>query len=194
MNHVLKKTMGLSYRRVRKVPVQANSERCLVLRQQYALVMLSILDSKKRVINVDESWLNETSFLRRSWCRPGTTGTIASRPIQPRLSLITALDTDGLVYFSLSHSTTDQDTFMLFMRYLVAMLDLETPGWQEDSLILLDNAAYHCSSQAREYLRKMQVPIMFSGPYSYSAAPIETLFALIKFGELNKDYQSTGKK
>ena len=32
VNQVLKKTMGLSYRRVRKVPVQANSERCLVLR------------------------------------------------------------------------------------------------------------------------------------------------------------------
>ena len=35
---------------------------------------------------------------------------------------------------------------------------------------------------------------MFSGPYSYSAAPIETLFSLIKLGELNKDYGSTGKK
>ena len=108
--------------------------------------------------------------------------------------MITALDTDGRVYFSLSHATTDQDTYMLFLRHLIVKLDLESPGWQESSLLLMDNAAYHCSAQAREYLRKMQVPIMYSGPYSYSAAPIETLFALLKLGELNKDHVSTGKR
>ena len=100
-----------------------------MLRQQYALVMLSYLDSRKRVINVDETWLNETGFIRRAWCRPRTQGTVATRPMQPRLSMITALDTDGRVFFSLSHATTDQDTFMLFMRHLVAHLDRETPGW-----------------------------------------------------------------
>ena len=83
---------------------------------------------------------------------------------------------------------------MLFLRHLILKLDLETPGWQEDSVILMDNAAYHVSEQAREYLRKMQVPVMFSGPYSYSAAPIETLFSLLKLGELNKEHKSTGKK
>ena len=40
----------------------------------------------------------------------------------------------------------------------------------------------------------MQVPAMFSGPYSFSAAPIETLFSLLKLGELNKAHVSTGKK
>ena len=83
---------------------------------------------------------------------------------------------------------------MLFLRHLILKLDLETPGWQEDSVILMDNAAYHVSEQAREYLRKMQVPVMFSGPYSYSAAPIETLFSLLKLGEINKEHKSTGKK
>ena len=69
--------------------------------------------------------------------------------------MIAALDTDGRVYFSLSHATTDQDTFMLFLRHLVAQLDRETPGWQEDSVILLDNAAYHVGEEMRIYLRKM---------------------------------------
>ena len=43
--------------------------------------------------------------------------------------MVTALDTDGRVYFTLSHANTDQDTFMLFMRYLVQHLNRETPGW-----------------------------------------------------------------
>ncbi len=39
----MKKELGLGYRRVQKVPIQGNSERCLVLRQQYALKMLPLL-------------------------------------------------------------------------------------------------------------------------------------------------------
>ena len=194
VRQVFKKSMGLSFRRVRKVPVQANLDRCLVLRQQYGLAMLSLLGSGKRVINVDETWLAESNYIRKAWCRPGTPGTVATSSIQPRLSMVTALDTEGRVYFALSHANTDQDTYMLFLRHLIAQLDLETPGWQEDSVLLADNAPYHVSAQAREYLRKLQVPCMFSGPYSFSAAPIETLFSLLKLGELNKAHASTGKK
>ena len=69
--------------------------------------------------------------------------------------MIMALDSDGRVFYALSHANTDQDTYMLFLRHLIAKLDLETPGWQESSVILADNAPYHVSVQAREYLRKM---------------------------------------
>jgi len=191
---VMKDELGLGYRMAKKVPVQANEMRCLVLRQQYAMAMLSMLDAKTRVLNIDETWLNETNFVRKAWFKAGTPGTMSTKPITPRLSMITALDTDGRVYFSLSHATTDQDTYMLFLRHLIVKLDLESPGWQENSLFLMDNAPYHVSEQARGHLRKMQVPVMFSGPYSYSAAPIETLFSLLKLGELNKTHVSTGKK
>ena len=108
--------------------------------------------------------------------------------------MIAALDTEGRVYFTLSHANTDQDTFMLFMKHLVSKLDRETPGWQEDSIILLDNAPYHVSKLAREYFRKIQIPIMFTAPYSYSSSPIETLFSMLKYGELNEDNESTGKR
>ena len=66
----LKTELGLGYRRAKKVPVQCNSERCLVLRQQYALKMLKLLGGEDRCINIDESWLNETNFTRKMWC-PG---------------------------------------------------------------------------------------------------------------------------
>ncbi len=32
---------------------------------------------------------------------------------------------------------------MVFMRHLVKQLDVETPGWEDDSIILIDNAPYH---------------------------------------------------
>ena len=63
------------------MPIQANMDRCLVLRQQYALAMLSVLDSGKRVINVDETWLSESNYIRKAWCRPGTPGTVTTSSI-----------------------------------------------------------------------------------------------------------------
>ena len=72
----MKKELCLGYRRVQKVPIQGNSERCLVLRQQYALTILPLLQSGRRIINVDESWINETNFTRKMWCPSDAAGTI----------------------------------------------------------------------------------------------------------------------
>ena len=92
---VLRTDFGLGYRMAKKVPIQSNSDRCLVLRQQFALKMLELLLQQKHVINVDESWLNESSFLRKIWCPSEASATVTSREIKPRLSLIAALDIDG---------------------------------------------------------------------------------------------------
>jgi len=55
---VMKDELGLGYRMAKKVPVQANEMRCLVLRQQYAMAMLSLLQNGTRILNIDETWLN----------------------------------------------------------------------------------------------------------------------------------------
>ena len=86
VRQVMRKDMHLGYRLAKTVPIQSNTERCLVLRQQFALRMLPLLEAgcfasvqsiadrtvpfsasapTRRVINVDESWLNGTRFLRR---------------------------------------------------------------------------------------------------------------------------------
>ena len=42
-----------------------NSAKAMVQRQQYAFVLMKLLEEGKWVINVHETWLNESSFLRR---------------------------------------------------------------------------------------------------------------------------------
>ena len=74
------------------------------------------------------------------------------------------------------------------------MLDLETPGWQEDTLFLLDNAPYHQSEETRAAMKALGVRTTYSAPYSYDAAPIETMFSRLKLGELNPDKLTTGKR
>ena len=74
------------------------------------------------------------------------------------------------------------------------MLSLETPDWKENSIVLLDGAKYHTSEYSRETLQKLQIPTMFSAPYSYSSAPIEHLFGNFKIGEFQPYSEPRGKK
>lgn len=108
--------------------------------------------------------------------------------------MIAALDTDGRVWFSLAHATTDSDVIMLFWRRLTYQLDIEGPGWREDTVFLWDNATYHTSAETQGVLRQLGLRVIFSGPYSYDAAPIETLFSQLKLRELNPERLPTGKK
>ena len=63
----MKTELDMSYKTTKKLPPRANDERCLVLRQQYAMKMLELLSSRIHVINLNETWLNESSFNRRAW-------------------------------------------------------------------------------------------------------------------------------
>ena len=61
-------------------------------------------------------------------------------------------------------------------------------------MILLDNAAWHTGKLMKKRLAKLGVPVIYSGPYSYSAAAVESVFAALKLGDLNPDRLPTGKK
>ena len=116
---VLRKDLGMGYRMAKKVPIQCNLERTLVLRQQYSIKMLPMLEHRKRVINVDESWLNQTRFLRRTWVPSQSASTFRDKQVHPRISLILALDTNGKMYFALTQANTDADIMTLFLRNLM---------------------------------------------------------------------------
>ena len=61
-------------------------------------------------------------------------------------------------------------------------------------MFLWDNAPYHTSADTQSMIRRLGLKVIFTGPYSYDAAPIETLFSQLKCGELNPDRLQTGKK
>ena len=95
VRRILKEDLGLSFLKTKKLNSHANSIKALAQRQQYAITLLSLLERGKRVINIDETWLNETSFIRRVWAKKRGHGNLQLNTVSPRLSLIAALDTDG---------------------------------------------------------------------------------------------------
>ena len=54
-------------------------------------------------------------------------------------------------------------------------------------MLLWDNATYHTSAETMSVVSRLGLQVLYSGPYSYSAAPVETLFSALKSSELNTD-------
>ena len=80
-----------------------------------------------------------------------------------------------------------------FFRQLVLKLDKDRLHWRNDTIILLDNATYHNSAQMMQLLECLRIPIIFSGPHSYDAAPCELFFALFKSIDFNPQRLPLGK-
>ena len=74
---------------------------------------------------------------------------MTDKQVNPRISLIAALDTEGKIWFALTQANTDSDVIITFLQYLIKRLDLDTPGWQENTVILIDNASWHNSADMK---------------------------------------------
>jgi hypothetical protein len=57
--------------------------------------------------------------------------------------MILALDTHGEVYISLTQANSNAKIMKIYFHQLVKKLDQQRPGWRKDTIVLLDNAAYH---------------------------------------------------
>ena len=87
--------MGMRYRKVLPLSVHANTAKNLVCRQQFALKFIELLQRGKTILNVDETWLGMSDFRRRKWQAAGSTNSVPHLQITPRISMISALDTQG---------------------------------------------------------------------------------------------------
>ena len=70
---------------------------------------------------------------------------------------------------------------MVYLTNLAIKLDMERPTWREDSVVLLDGARPHIAEQTVNHIvNKLKMPVIFTAPYSYDAAPCELFFAYFK--------------
>lgn len=188
------KDLGLKFRRLKILNPRANGNAALIQRQQFALALIGAMMEGKRVINIDESAIGQGVFIRKGWSVSGASAGHSVKPFGHRLSLLSAVDTDGQIYFAISQSTTDQRVFGTFLQRLTEILDYEEPQWREYTVVLLDGASYHVRSDALKAMAALRIPVIFAGPYAYDGSPAEKLFAHLKVGDLNPGSVKTGKR
>ena len=151
---VLKKDLGMTFKKVNGIAWTANSHRNLILRQQFALAFLEIDLEKKLVLNVDESWCGMSDWRRMKWCQHRHNNSVAQLQIAPRISMITALCSNGEAYISLVQSNTNASIMRLYFHHLIKLLDEKVPKWRSTYVVMLDNASYHRATETLEYLEE----------------------------------------
>ena len=63
-------------------------------------------------------------------------------PVNPRVSMLMAICTEGKLYFALTQTNTDHKVFCLFITKLVDVLSKEDKEWRSRTVLLLDGAKY----------------------------------------------------
>ena len=64
---IMKKNLGLSYKKIKEIGVHTNSIKNLVLRQRFAIELVTLMNKGKRIINIDETWLGMSDFRHMKW-------------------------------------------------------------------------------------------------------------------------------
>ena len=108
--------------------------------------------------------------------------------------MITGLDSRGSLYISLLQANSNSEVMEMFFVHLLKILDSKRKGWRRDTVILLDGAPYHRSAIMLDFFEDNQVPIIFTGPHSYDASPIELFFAAFKSRDINPEKLPLGKR
>ena len=91
----------MKFKRIKKIAYQANPDRCLVLRQEFAKRALKMLFQGKTFLNIDESFLTETDFRRMIWRSKGTANQLKARQVTPRIAIIAAVSSHNDIYLAL---------------------------------------------------------------------------------------------
>jgi len=107
--------------------------------------------------------------------------------------MVVGLDSNGQLYLSLLQANSNSSVMELFFCHFIKLMNKKNPRWRQDTVIVLDNAPYHCSSSMMEFYEAQRLPIMFTGPHSYAASPVELFFAAFKRADINPRKLPTGK-
>ena len=191
---MMSQELGMSYRKIHAVSLHANSEKNRILRQRFAIELFRVIREKKVILNVDETWLGMSDFRRMKWRVKGTSNSVPSLQLVPRVSMIVGLDSRGAVYLSLVQANSNSKIIEIFLQSLVRKLDKERSNWRKDTVLLWDNAPYHASPATLKVLEGLKIPVLYTGPHSYDASPVELFFAHFKRADVNPRHVKTGKR
>jgi hypothetical protein len=181
----LKDELSLRYKKADPITFRHNLHESKLQRQYAAKWYIKFLAEGKRVINVDESVLNQTDKRRRGWFAKDQKNFVSHLERLARINIIAAVSSWGDFYFTINCGKSISRTVLLFLIKLVSHLTDQDPDWRANTVIVLDNAPYHRSRVMTAWCRELKLPLMFLGPYQYSMAPIELMFSFMKNRDLN---------
>lgn len=77
------------------------------------------------------------------------------KQVTPRISTIMGIDTLGNIYASFTQVNTDSKIMAIYLRELTKKLDKERPDWRTNTVITMDNAPWHVSTETLSAMKAL---------------------------------------
>lgn len=167
--------IGITRKRLSKVPFERNSEERLNARSIYATEISRMSD--KNLIFLDETGFNEHT-VRKYGYSPRNTKAYINVPANKNInrSLMVAINTNGIVAYDYRLSGYKSEHFIIFINTKLAKHFRRNP----QHVLIMDNAPFHKSRQVINALINNRIPYKFTVPYSPELNPVEEFFAMLK--------------
>ena len=185
LGRFMREKLNATYKIVRPIKSAHNHPAAKLQRQYAASMLIEILHSGTKVINIDESVIKFTDHRNRGWVQRGIRNQVTNNIRLERINIICALASSGEVCYTVNSGKTNSDSFGWFIVKMVEHLDGQDHDWRKRTIIMVDNAQYHRSDSTRKLIANLNIPWLFMGPYQFRVAPVEMMFNYIKQHQLN---------
>jgi transposase/arginine repressor len=179
ISNTLKK-MGITRKRLTKIPVERNSERIIGLRKCYARELHNY--SLSQLVYLDETGFNLHTSTNYGYAHKNVKA-VAMFPANKgvNISLMAAIDINGVIASELKDGAYNGMSFINFISDKLLRYFKSNP----DSVLIMDNCRFHHSMDVTRLLSTNHVNYKFLPPYSPQLNPIEEFF-----GELKSNYKN----
>jgi len=91
LRRIMKKRLGLIWKKIKRVASPGNSERNRVLRHIFARKILPLYASNEHIVNIDESWISVSDFGRQIWNMKGSDNNHHDNVLGNKVNLLVAV-------------------------------------------------------------------------------------------------------
>ena len=88
-------------------------------RLKFAKLMIELVEKGKRIINYDESTVDQEHYIRKSWCKKRDSNRQFVERITPKLGLVACVDSEGNKFIGFSDGTTNSKTTKVMLSFLI---------------------------------------------------------------------------
>ena len=132
-------------------------------------------------LNIQPIYLDEAGFFTKNsnfytW-RQENEEIFTKIEDRKKINLIMAVSPQKIIYYDLTESNTDNNTFKNFMEGLVNNMQNEEI---QNHIIILDNLSSHLTNDLFEFYKNKNLKVLFNIPYNSPWNMIELVFRLIK--------------
>lgn len=145
---------------------------------------IDLLKNNHVIIFIDECSINEHKNTSKFWVKKGECNIRYNQGRLKSISVIGALDQNGLINYSLNENSNTALDFQKFIS--LTELTLQNHSIYSDMLekrkitIIVDNSKLHTSKLTRKFLKKSRFNVIFQPSYSPYINGIEMVWSLLK--------------